>query len=173
MRCVVLGAALLGLPLFPLQANLGSSPEEAEKKYGPEQGKITPVSGATSAIQYADMYKFYNVHFLQDEAVLIQIAGKRTQLTSAQVNSLLRNHQNGQNWSRDPLSNNRWKTPDGRAMAEFDPNLAKLYIVDTAWQRAQTRPPSSSGGPGESTSPGSSGPGSKKGGTTIHRAPGR
>lgn len=173
MREVVLGAILLGLPLFPLQANLGASPDEAKAKYGQEQGPVSPVEGADKATQYSNNFQLFNVHFLKEKAVFIQVAGKRTQLTPAQVSQILRRHNNGRAWERNPLYDDRWATKNGRAIAEFNPQQGQLFLIDTAWQAAQTTPPdqakSSSDQPKNSINSG----GQVKGGTVIHRHPGK
>lgn len=154
MRFVVLWVALLGLPYLTLQANLGSTPDETQEKYGRAQGELPPSKGTDKATQYGDSNRLYNVHFKDEKAVLIQIAGRRRPLNYGDVFRLLRNHNNGDNWERDPLMDDRWQTKDGRATAEFDARKGTLFIIDTDWQRRQTAPPKpgSEGQPAEKIS---------------------
>lgn len=170
MRVVFCWTALLLLPLFPLQANLGSTADEAQATYGKEQGDVTPVSGADSATQYSDNYRLYNVHFKDGKAVLIQIAGKRTPLNAANVSQLLKQHNNGQNWKRDPTNVNRWTNATNTAIAQFDPSRAELFLVATSWQTQQVTSPSPSSAPAPTDAKANE---QRKGGTVIHRQPGK
>lgn len=134
---LALGLVLLSLGAVEALANLGASPEEALEKYGRETGSLTPIRGTDEARQYTDGQQLYNVHFKDDEAVMIQVAGNRRPMSFGDAVRTLDNHRNGSRWIKVASLEPLWMTQDGRAKAEFAPQSAQLFIYDSDWQMTQ------------------------------------